>query len=366
MTRTALDNQRTAGHNGSGVVARRQAMSEADIRPAELFNRYLELARRDVELHFRDMSRFFTAPCPGCGETRFEHAFTKHGFSYATCPACDSLYLNPRPERELIDAYYRNAASVRFWSSTFYPTTAAKRLELMFRPRAEAVCALASTNGADGSLVDVGPGYGLFLEAVRDLGAFGRIAAVEPNAELRERCESLGVETLGCPVEDVHRADAGGVFRGAFDCATNFEVLEHVYDPSAFLLAIGRLLRPGGLLVLTTLTSSGFDIAELLDRSKSVHPPHHINLLTLTGLRVLFERSGYEVVELTTPGELDVSILRGAIEEGGAAGVSRFARSIAGADEATRGAFQRFLRDHALSSHVRVAARWRCHGTEAP
>lgn len=39
---------------------------------------------------------------------------------------------------------------------------------------------------------------------------------------------------------------------GEFDAVTNFQVLEHLHDPSPFLDAAARCLKPGGVLILTT------------------------------------------------------------------------------------------------------------------
>lgn len=328
-------------------------LKEADIRPGDLFDRYLALARRDIDTFFHDLSEFVTAPCPACGERRYRHEFQKHGFQYATCECCGTLYLNPRPRAELIARYYRESEAVRFWSESFYPATAEARREKLFRPRAELAAEWARTLGLNGSsiLLDVGPGYGLFLEEAAKLGVFARHVGVEPGASLANACRSRGIEIVEAAVEDVpaHTIRA--------DLAANFEVLEHVFDPCGFLRAIAEQLSPGGTLILTTLTCSGFDIQELWAHSKSVHPPHHINLISVEGMRRLFDRAGYDVVELTTPGLLDVSIVENALADHPEIELSRFARQIIESDAECKAAFQGFLRENRLSSHVRVVAR---------
>jgi hypothetical protein len=141
--------------------------------------------------------------------------------------------------------------------------------------------------------------------------------------------------------------------------ATAFEVLEHLFDPSAFLKAVKRSLVPDGVLLLTTLTVTGFDIQVLWEYSKSVYPPHHINLLSVNGTRQLMERNGFEVMEITTPGELDVDIVRNMLRESPELKIPRFVRRIIDAPEDVRSDFQSFLKRNGLSSHMRVIAKRR-------
>lgn len=224
----------------------------------------------------------------------------------------------------------------------------------MFRPRAEFVGALADRFGLPpgAGLVDVGSGFGIFLEEVQRLGRFGEMRGVEPNPDLANVCRQRGFAVVPKSAEDV----ADGEVQA--DVATAFEVLEHVFDPGGFLTAMGRLVKPGGVLLFTTLTCSGFDIQVLWERSKSVHPPHHLNLISVEGIARLVERVGLCLVDLSTPGVLDVDIVANARSEDPTLHLPRFVSYLLSRrDSRLREALQRLLIEHALSSHVRVLAR---------
>lgn len=328
-------------------------MKEEEIRPQALFNRYLGIVRADMARYFGDPSEFVTVPCPACESPRATPAFVKLGFPFVTCDACGSLYASPRPTSAALDRYYTESESVRFWSSEFYRQTQEARREKIFRPRAHLVAELAKGGELPGTdtFADIGSGFGIFLEEVARVGVFREIVGIEPAPNMAVECRKRGFRTVESSLEAV----PAGTLRA--DLAASFEVLEHVFDPATFLRGAHGILREGGVVLLTTLTVSGFDLQVLWNESKSIHPPH-INLLSVEGMRLLAERSGFEVVAITTPGQLDVDIVKNALAERPDLQVPRFVRHlIERRGPEVHREFQRFLQDHHLSSHVRLILR---------
>lgn len=101
------------------------------------------------------------------------------------------------------------------------------------------------------SVLDVGCGGGLICEPLARLGA--RVIGLDPARENIEAArrhaagQSLAIDYRAGRVEDLQ---AEGL---AFDVVVCLEVVEHVPDPGAFLGACAALVRPGGLLLLSTL-----------------------------------------------------------------------------------------------------------------
>lgn len=100
-------------------------------------------------------------------------------------------------------------------------------------------------------LLDIGCGGGLLSEPMARLGAevVGADAAARniPVARIHAEQSGLTIDYRHTTAEDL--AAAGE----RFDVVLNMEVVEHVADPLAYLTACHDLLKPGGLMICSTL-----------------------------------------------------------------------------------------------------------------
>ncbi len=100
-------------------------------------------------------------------------------------------------------------------------------------------------------ILDIGFGGWLLSEPVARLGA-GVVGAdaAERNvhvASLHAREQGLNIDYRHSTAEAL--ADAGE----KFDAVLNMEVVEHVADPAAYLAACHDLLKPGGIMICSTM-----------------------------------------------------------------------------------------------------------------
>jgi len=100
-------------------------------------------------------------------------------------------------------------------------------------------------------LLDIGCGGGLLSEPMARLGAevVGADAAARniPVARVHAAQSGLEIDYRHATAEDL--AAAGE----RFDVVLNMEVIEHVADPRAYLAACRDLMRPGGLMICSTI-----------------------------------------------------------------------------------------------------------------
>ena len=100
-------------------------------------------------------------------------------------------------------------------------------------------------------LLDIGCGGGLIAEPLTRLGA--TVTGLDPSGETvgiaAAHARQMGLE-IDYRQETAEALAEGGA---TFDVVLALEVIEHVPDPRAFLQTVARLVRPGGLALLSTL-----------------------------------------------------------------------------------------------------------------
>ena len=119
-----------------------------------------------------------------------------------------------------------------------------------------------SARSLDGlAVLDVGCGGGLLAEPITRMGAaVTGIDATEQNI----RVAGLHAQDMELEIDYRHIAAEELAAEGAvFDVVVNMEVIEHVADVPAFLAACRALVRPGGIMLFSTLnrTAKAFAMA---------------------------------------------------------------------------------------------------------
>lgn len=101
------------------------------------------------------------------------------------------------------------------------------------------------------SILDVGCGGGLLCEPLSRLGA--SVTGIDlaerniPVAEMHAKHSGLSIDYRCAGAEDLAKEG------NTFDIVLGMEVIEHVPDPQAFISVCASLMKPGGLLVTSTI-----------------------------------------------------------------------------------------------------------------
>jgi SAM-dependent methyltransferase len=146
------------------------------------------------------------------------------------------------------------------------------RLERLFRATEEenrrAVLRMVPARRG-GEMLDIGTHTGEFATRVADRLGATRVAGIELIEEHAEAARARGLEVVCTNVDDgLPFAD------GEFDTVHANQVIEHVRQSDAFLREIRRVLRPGGLALISTNNLSSWHNVGALALGYQPMPAH--------------------------------------------------------------------------------------------
>jgi len=328
-------------------------MKYEDISPKALIVDQVTAMNADIAMLNSRKSEFIAVPCPACGTKTSTPVYEKYGMKHVFCAACETQYISPRPPPSVLRDFYTGSKNYEYWATHIFPATAETRREKIFKPRARRVADLCKEHGCETNLlVEIGAGYGFFCEELKKLSLFKKVIAIEPTPHLAQICRDKGIEVVEQVVEDVK-------FDQQADVVANFEVIEHLFDPEAFLRATLKLLRPGGFLILTCPNIAGFETQTLKQYSDTIDH-EHLNYFSPASLGQLARRVGFEVVTSHTPGVLDVDIVHERFTDQSKEPIHLdpfIARIVGSSNESVRENFQGFLTQNGLSSNMMLICR---------
>jgi 2-polyprenyl-3-methyl-5-hydroxy-6-metoxy-1,4-benzoquinol methylase len=148
---------------------------------------------------------------------------------------------------------------------------------------------------APGRLLDVGAAAGFFMDEARGRGWEVRGIDVSPDMS------AWGREQLGLDL-------ATGLFQSSdyagdsFDAVTMWDYIEHSIDPAADFSRASEVLRPGGILMLSTGDAASVVARVSGRRWHLLTPRHHNFFFTPATLKRYLAESGFELLSLRHPG----------------------------------------------------------------
>jgi SAM-dependent methyltransferase len=239
--------------------------------------------------------------CNQCGRdvTRNLHGISR----LVQCVGCGLIYVNPRPSPEDLATQYQ-AGYFHCDEPTFggYENYEADREEILRTFRRRIALLMPWCRAAAPRLLDVGCATGLFLEVARDAG--WRVEGIDISeyalARARERGFAVSRGTL----------PSATLESGGYDVVTLWDVIEHVPDPAAVIAECHRLLRPGGVLAMSTPDAGSPPAKWLKGRWLGFRSiDEHLYFFSRASMRALLARGGFRVERFQSVGK-DLSLPR--------------------------------------------------------
>ena len=141
-------------------------------------------------------------------------------------------------------------------------------------------------------VLDVGCGFGqtLLYHKARGSEAYG----IDADENLLRVGERFGLNV------QVGLFKADRYEPASFDYVTLDQVVEHAIDPILLLRDVHEVLRPGGIVVLSTPNARSLHARLFGRRWINWHVPYHLHHFTKTSLRRAVEAAGFEMRSLRT------------------------------------------------------------------
>ncbi len=232
------------------------------------------------------------ALCPYChatasfllASTDQNRRTTKESFRYYNCDRCHLIFMNPQPAD--MGPYYQGG----------YDAIPASQAELDRVCRAEKYrVAPILKRKAKGRYLEIGPWRGIMCNNMK-------LAGFEVTAIERDRdCIDYLANTLGATaIQSTDPAETMHTLPPHFDVIAAWHSLEHIPHPWRFVEEAGRILLPGGLLLISMPNPESYEFAVMKAGWMHLDAPRHLHLYPLATLQALCAANGMRLVESTT------------------------------------------------------------------
>lgn len=237
------------------------------------------------------MAAFEAVPCPVCGDATNVRAVKDAGARgrFVRCRRCALALLSPRPASTLdlyTDPSYFGEAETGDHAGYLAYAEDSSVMQRYFEIAAHDLAELAGR----GRLLEVGCANGSFLRAARAAGF--EVQGVEPGDSAARVARAAGLPVITGVLDDP------SLVTGAWDVIVLMQTLEHLPDPAAALQRLRALLRPGGVLMMTTPNQQSWLAVLSGSRWFEYKAPEHLFLYTPRTIAALLAREGFEGIEV--------------------------------------------------------------------
>jgi SAM-dependent methyltransferase len=254
--------------------------------------------------------------CNLCGSENYRllETYELYGkvFNFVECQDCGLAFLTPRPTLEEMKAYYGNAYMsdhrVGFQEPHFlkklYYSIQRKWLRYSCDGGVAYFCPFEVAwrwkirrnywfgLPRSGCFLDVGCGDGTGLGLMKQFGF--ECYGCEPDSYWAEIATSVeGVKISATDLCNASYPDH------CFDAVRCWHVLEHVHDPMKELIEINRILKPGGVVIISSPNHDSL-LKRVFQNLEDV--PRHLFSFSPKTIKMYFENCGFKPMHISTGG----------------------------------------------------------------
>ena len=237
-------------------------------------------------------------PCTLCGSSESEFLFNakdrQHGisgsFTYVRCVNCGLVYMNPQISPQSVKAFYPDD-----YGPHKSHLDKAGKPEKMSKSKLEKSLPkpLLQKLNKDSCVLDVGCGSGKFLNEIKS-----NFGCKVHGLDISEHAAKTTKDNYGIDVF-VGTVIAAPFPPNNFDVVTAWQYLEHIHNPLESLRMFHRLLKPGGLCVISTPNFDSFNAKIFKDKWFGLECPRHLCIYTPQTINKLLQQAGFSLMAIS-------------------------------------------------------------------
>jgi 2-polyprenyl-3-methyl-5-hydroxy-6-metoxy-1,4-benzoquinol methylase len=321
--------------------------SVKDIHAPGVAENFDLLTLKDLKNLLLNRDKFVESDCPACRGSDTKDEFQYQGLGYRRCSECETLFISPAPTEEAHLDYVVNSSAMAYWRNSM-PVEMKNGRRPMYVDRVAYFLEMQQKYGWNPkSSLEIGAGNGEFAEELAAVAKIEQIVLLEPQ-DLDVKGHNIKIIKGG--FEELKSTNQ------LFDIVFSWEVIEHILEPDHFLRLIRGVLKSGRPLILSTPNERSVETRELGTDSSNILFDH-VRLYNPNSITKLLNRNGFRVIEISTPGKLDVErLMAKQLNNPEYFENNPSLRYILSQNTEVMDSFQLFLQENLQSSHMRVTA----------
>lgn len=224
------------------------------------------------------MSKTIRISCPICGNKQIK----KRMGAYNECAHCLSIYTS------VVPSVWKIQRRINHWGKNFVKEGVIEPVSQSSQDRVAFLFAYNNNRKKAKKLIDIGCGNGNFLKCAKQVGY--DIHGMDICIHIVKYIRSIGIPAYNS-LKKVNKK---------FNIATCFDVIEHTTNPRLFLQDSKRIIKKGGLLMITTPNAGGISALILGRRWWVFGPNDHYVLFKPHSLQKLLQETGFVVLDIKT------------------------------------------------------------------